>query len=107
MYVYCQNLRKIFLSVSTTYLLIINDDYQLISIRLIYIIFYLIIIQSDQKLTQPIPDTYLICQKINYIRIRKQKNNVILTFGKVHRVQRHLHSPFSSCLMERGVQFMQ
>jgi hypothetical protein len=31
------------------------------------------VIQSERKVTQPIPDTCSICQKINYIFIRKQK----------------------------------
>jgi hypothetical protein len=31
------------------------------------------IIQSDRKVTQPIPDTYSVCQKRNYNEIRKQK----------------------------------
>jgi hypothetical protein len=30
-------------------------------------------VQSDWKITQPIPDTYSICQKINCIEIGKQK----------------------------------
>jgi hypothetical protein len=44
--------------------------------------------QSDRKVTRPIPDTCSICQKINYIEIRKQKKNVILSAGNLHRVQR-------------------
>jgi hypothetical protein len=38
-------------------------------------------IQSDLKVTQPIPDTCSICQKINYIEVRKQ-TNVILSVWK-------------------------
>jgi hypothetical protein len=34
---------------------------------------YKLIIQSDRKFTQPIPDTCSVCQKINYIGIRTQK----------------------------------
>jgi hypothetical protein len=30
-------------------------------------------IYGDRKVTQPIPDACYICQKINYIEIRKQK----------------------------------
>jgi hypothetical protein len=44
-------------------------------------------IQSNRKVTQLIPDTCSICQKINYIEIRKQKNNVTLSVGNVHRIQ--------------------
>jgi hypothetical protein len=33
----------------------------------------LLIIQGDRKITQPIPDTYSICQKTNYTEIWKQK----------------------------------
>jgi hypothetical protein len=45
-----------------------------------------VFIQEDQKVTQPIPDTCSICQKINYIEI-KNKNNVILSVGNVFHVQ--------------------
>jgi hypothetical protein len=31
------------------------------------------VIQSNRKVNQPIPDKCYICQKINYIEIRKQK----------------------------------
>jgi hypothetical protein len=45
--------------------------------------------------------TCFICQKINYIEIRKQKkNNVILSVGNVHHIQQSMHSLFSSCLMQ-------
>jgi hypothetical protein len=67
---------------------------------------YALIIQSNRKVTQPIPDTCSICQKINYIDIRKQKNNVILSVGNVHRVQRCMHSLVSSCLMQPGEEFL-
>jgi hypothetical protein len=43
-----------------------------------------------------IPDTYSICQKINYIEIKKQ------CYINVHRVKRCMHSLFSSCLMQRN-----
>jgi hypothetical protein len=55
---------------------------------------------------QPIPDSCSVCQKINYIEIRKQKNYVILSVGNVHRVQRCMHSIFSSCLMQLGEEFL-
>jgi hypothetical protein len=63
-------------------------------------------IQGDRKVTQPIHDTCPVCQKINYTEIRKQKNNVILSAGNVHRVQRCMHSLFSSCLMQPGEEFL-
>jgi hypothetical protein len=63
-------------------------------------------IQGDRKVAQPIPDTCSVCQKINYIEIRKQRNNVILSVGNVHRVQRCMHSFFSSCLMQPGEEFL-
>jgi hypothetical protein len=63
-------------------------------------------VQDDRKVTQPIPDTCSICQKIKYIEIRKQKNNIILSVGNVHRVQRCMHSLFSSCLMQPGEDFL-
>jgi hypothetical protein len=44
-----------------------------------------IVLQSDRKVTQPIPDTSSICQKINYIELRK-KNNVTSGVGNIHRV---------------------
>jgi hypothetical protein len=59
-------------------------------------------IQGDRKVSKRIPDACSVCQKINYIEIRKQKNNVILSVGNVHRVQRCMHSVFSSCLMQPG-----
>jgi hypothetical protein len=40
--------------------------------------------QGDRKVTKPIPDTCSICQKINYIEMKK---NVILSVENVHRVQ--------------------
>jgi hypothetical protein len=48
-------------------------------------------VQGDRKLTEPITNTRSICQKVNYIEIRKQKTNVMLSFGNVHRVQRRMH----------------
>jgi hypothetical protein len=36
------------------------------------------LLQGDRKVTQPIPDTCSICQKINYIEIRKQKRMLYL-----------------------------
>jgi hypothetical protein len=62
------------------------------------------LIQGERKATQPIPDTCSIFQKINYIEIRK-KSNVILSAGNVHRVQRCMHSLFSSSLMQTGKEF--
>jgi hypothetical protein len=37
----------------------------------------------------------------------ENKNNVILSVGNVHRVQRWMHSRFSSCLMQAGEEFLQ
>jgi hypothetical protein len=66
------------------------------------------LIQSDRKVTQPILDTCSIYQKINSVQIRKQKkNSVIISVGNVHRVQRCIHSLFSSCLMQPGEEFLQ
>jgi hypothetical protein len=64
-------------------------------------------IQGDRKVTQPIPDTCSLCQKINCIEIRKQKNNVIWSVGNVHRIQRWMHPLFSSCWMQPGEEFLQ
>jgi hypothetical protein len=61
--------------------------------------------QDDRKVTQPIPDTCSICQKINYTN-HKTKNNVILNVENVHRVQRRMHSLFSSCLMQPSEEFL-
>jgi hypothetical protein len=38
---------------------------------------------------------------------QKTKNNVILSVGNVHRVQRCMHSLFSSSLMQTGEEFLQ
>jgi hypothetical protein len=46
-------------------------------------------------------------KKKNYTEIRKQKNNVILSVENIHRVQRCMHSLFSSCLMQPGEEFLQ
>jgi hypothetical protein len=62
----------------------------------------LIVVQGDRKFTQPIPGTCSMCQKINYIEIRKQKTMFYICVGNVHRVQRCMHSLFSSCLIQPG-----
>jgi hypothetical protein len=38
---------------------------------------------------------------------QKTKNNLILSVVNVHCVQRCMHSPFSSCLMQLGKEFLQ
>jgi hypothetical protein len=48
--------------------------------------FAFIHVQTDRNVTQPIPDTRSICQKINYIKIRKQKKKVKLSVRNVHSV---------------------
>jgi hypothetical protein len=64
-------------------------------------------VQDDRKVTQRIPDTCSICQKINYTEIIKKKNNVILSIGNVQcRVQRCMHLFFSPCLMQPGEEFL-
>jgi hypothetical protein len=59
--------------------------------------------QGDRKVTQPISDKCCICYKQIYIR---KKNNVVLSVGNVHRVQRCMHSLFSTCLMQPGEEFL-
>jgi hypothetical protein len=56
-----------------------------------------VLIITDREVTQPLPDTSSIFQKTNYTEIRKQKNNVIYSFGNVHRGQRCMHSLSSLC----------
>jgi hypothetical protein len=55
---------------------------------------------------QTIPDSCSIYQKINYIEIRRQKNNVTFSVVNVHRVQWCMHSLFSSCLMKPCEEFL-
>jgi hypothetical protein len=62
------------------------------------------IIQGDQKVMQPIPDTGSICQKINYTKIKKQ---CYISVGTVHHIQRCMHLLFSSCLMLPGGEFLE
>jgi hypothetical protein len=62
------------------------------------------LIQDDRKVTQSIPDTRSICQKVKYIEIRK---NIKLSVGNVHRVQPWVHPPSSSCLKQHGEEFVQ
>jgi hypothetical protein len=47
---------------------------------------------------------YLLKKKLH--SNQKTKNNVILSVGNVHRVQRCMHSLFSSCLMQPGEEFL-
>jgi hypothetical protein len=63
------------------------------------------LIKGDRKDT-PTPDTCSICQKIITLKL-ENKNNVILSVGNIHRVQRCIHSLFSSCLMQLGEEYLQ
>jgi hypothetical protein len=56
--------------------------------------------QDDKEATQSISDTCCVYKQIHYIKVRK--NDVLLSVGNVHRIQRWLRSPFSSCLMQPG-----
>jgi hypothetical protein len=64
--------------------------------------FTIINIQTFRKLTQPNSwhMFYLLKNKLHWNQ--ETENTVILSVGNVHRVQRCVHSLFSSCLMQRN-----
>jgi hypothetical protein len=69
----------------------------------LYRLLLTLVIQDDRKVTQPIPDPCSICQKIHYIEIKKQKNNVILSVGNVHRVQCSTMNTRCTCKKKKGI----
>jgi hypothetical protein len=68
-----------------------------------------LLLQDDRKVTQHIPDICSICQKITLkleIKLRWKQKTILFCVGNVHRVQRCMHSLFSSCLMQPGEEFL-
>jgi hypothetical protein len=61
--------------------------------------------QTDRKVTQPIPGVCFNCQNIKYVVT--ENKNVILRVGNVHRVQPCMHSLFSLCMMKAAKEFLQ
>jgi hypothetical protein len=64
-----------------------------------------VLIQGDQRVMQPIPDTFCLSKnKLHWNH--KTKNNVILSVGNVHHVQQCMYSLFSSCLVQPSEEFL-